>query len=248
MSRRSGMARPLGVRGHQKETHLISGNKVSKYCPVDGPNEGNHLLALDVDPRTVFIIPQPFTVRLDIRQKFQTRAEALRAEPRIRLTPVDEKNPLEKVYTPDFQVDCANPVNLIYEAKSQREIHQIKPQIDRRREVLNFLGFHYLVVPNEDINQDGLRVNLVHLRDACKFKRANDATPYIKLLQDAIGDRQDDFFWGEYKGRLSDLSLYLGLVCGLIACDLRAGPFGVNTKLWQSHGDLSHLQLLNWGI
>lgn len=248
MNRRSGMARPLGVRGHQKETHLISGNKVTKYCPVDGPNEGNHLLALDLDPRTVLITPQPFTVRLDIKQKFRTKAEAQRAEPRIRWTSVDGHKPLERVYTPDFQVDCTTPVPLVIEAKSQREIERIKALLVRREEVMNHLGFHYLVVPNEDINQKGLRVNLVHLRDACKFRKENNARPYIESLQNLLDNRQEHFHWGEFKGKVSDLTLYLGLVCGVVACDLRSGPFSANTKLWQCHGDLSHLQLLNWGV
>ncbi len=245
MSRRSGMARPLGVRGHKKSSQLIGSNKGPKYVPVDGPNEGTALLAMDIDPRTKRITPQPFTARLDIEKIFKSRSEAVTFMPRGRVIRKDGVEQLERVYTPDFLVELAMPVPLVVEVKSNCEVDKLTDSLDRRRRVLNNLGYNYLVVKNSEFEYEGLHTNLVNLRDSVRYRNTNDVIAQVANLGSVISKQNGSFSLGSIRALVSDLTIYLGLVAGVIACDLRAGPFSVNTALWHAYGDLSHLQLLN---
>ncbi|WP_213959579.1 hypothetical protein [Variovorax sp. dw_954] len=237
-------ARPLGVRGHQKRSHLVASYKAGGEMFVESVDESTTMLAIDVDPRAVSIVPQAFTVRLDLEKIFATKAEALRAEPRARPERLNGEPPLERVYTPDFLVERTHPVPLVVEAKSAIEVKRIGEALARRGRVLNNLGFHYLVVPSTEIEHRGLHANLVHMRDAMKYRRDNDIQPVLDGLIKQVANRQGQFLLGELTGVVSDTAIYLGLISGVIACDLRSGNLGVNTLLWPAHGDLNHLQLL----
>ncbi|KQR60936.1 hypothetical protein ASF94_17225 [Acidovorax sp. Leaf160] len=215
---------------------------------VETADESTTMLAIDIDPRAVSISPQPFTVRLDLEKIFATKAEALKATPRARPERIDGEPPLERIYTPDFLVGRTNPVPLVVEAKSAAEVARIGEALARRGRVLNNLGFHYLVVPSTEIEHRGLHANLVHMRDAMKYRRDNDERPFLDDLIKQVDGQDGKFLLGDIKGAVSDLCIYLGLVSGVIACDLRSGNFNVNTVLWQAHGDLSHLQLLQLGL
>lgn len=238
------MARPLGVRGHQKRSHLVASHKAGGAAFVESPDESSTMLALEIDPRVVSITAQPFTLRLDLTRVFPTRSEAVRAEPRVRLSPVEGDAQLERIYTPDFLAELTTGQPWILESKSATEVQKIAPALARRGSVLNELGFHYLVVPSTDVADRGLHVNLVYLRDAMKYRRDNDVTALLDELVGAVDTKQDEFVWAELKGVVPDLSMYLGLVTGVIACDLRSGHLCVRTVLRKSYGDLAHLQLL----
>jgi hypothetical protein len=241
------IARPLGVRGHQNRSHLSASHAGGEMF-VESANERNTMLALDLDPRTLEIVAQPFTVRLDLPKVYATKQEAIKAEPRSRIKLVDGQPHEERVYTPDFFVEIAHRTPLVVESKSNRNIEDIAGALERRARVLNALGYRYLVVLDTEVNHKGLHVNLVNLRDAKKFRQNNDT----KLLLDGVNELASRlggrFAFGEIKGRISDLSIYLGLVSGVIGCDLRSGHLSVMTELWQADGDLSHLQLLNLEI
>jgi len=238
------MARPLGVRGHQKSSHLVASFKAGGEMFVETPDERTTMLAIDVDPRTVSITSQPFTVRLDLEMIFATKAEALKAAPRARPQRVNGEPLLERVYTPDFLVGLIGPVPLVVEAKSATEVERIEEELARRGRILNNLGFHYLVVPSTEINHPGLHANLVHMRDAMKYRRDNDTRPLLDGLIKRVANRQGQFLLGELKGAVSDVCIYLGLISGVIGCDLRRGNLGVDTVVWPAQGDLHHLQLL----
>jgi hypothetical protein len=244
MSIRPAMARPLGVRGHQKNTHLISSMKGEKYKPVESLNEGTTLLALDIDPRTCSITPQPFTVRLDLEKVFKTKAEALKAKKNNRLKAIDEDH-LEKVYTPDFLVELTSPVPLVVESKSATSIEKIRAQLERRKRVLNDLGYRFLVVSDEDLGHEGLHTNLANLRDATKYRKEEDTRELMTRLTRLVELHREPFPLSAIRRQVSDVGIYLGLINGVIACDLKAGEFNVNTVLWPAHGELTHLQLLN---
>jgi hypothetical protein len=241
-------ARPLGVRGHQKRSHLVASSKAGGDTFVETADESTTMLALEIDPRVVSIDPQPFTVRLDLSKIFPTRSEAVRAEPRARPAPVDVEAPPESIYTPDFLAELAPAQPWVVESKSATEVQNIAPALARRGRVLNDLGYHYLVVPSTEVEHLGLHANLVNLRDAMKYRRDNDATALLDQLGDAVDTKQEEFALAELKGVVPDLSIYLGLVTGVIACDLRSGHLSVRTVLRKSYGDLSHLQLLKLGV
>lgn len=238
------MARPLGVRGHQKRSFLVASHKADREMFVENGNEHTTMLALDVDPRTRDIVPQPFTVRLDLQKLYPTRSEALKAEPKGRLKLVSGEPREERVYTPDFLVTLADPTPLVVEAKSSTEIAKISEELARRGLVLNNLGYRYLVVSSTELEHTGLHRNLAHMRDAMKFRTMNDTQSLMQGFAQLIADRHDPFLYGEIRNQTSDLALYLGLISGMVGCDLRGGHFSVNSQIWQAHGDLTHLQLL----
>lgn len=143
------MARPLGVRGHQKSSNLVASYKLAGEMFVETADESTTMLALDIDPRVLRITPQPFTVRLDLGQMFSTRSEAVRAEPRAPLRTVGSAAVDERIYTPDFSVVLTNPVPLAVESKSSLEIDKIAAALTRRERVLNDLGYR-LLTPTEN--------------------------------------------------------------------------------------------------
>jgi hypothetical protein len=241
----SNMARPLGVRGHQKRSYLVASHKAGSEMFVESGDEHTIVLAVDVDPRSRNIVPQPFTIRLDLQKVFPTRREALKAEPRVRLKTVSDEPVEERVYTPDFLVQLTNPTPLVIESKSSIEIAKISAALARRELVLNNLGYRYLVVSSADVAYRGLHSNLVNLRDAMQFRSKNETRSILDGLIKLVASRSDPFAFGEIRRQTTDLALYLGLISGVIGCDLRGGHLGVNTIIWQAHGDLAHLQLLN---
>jgi hypothetical protein len=83
------------------------------------------------------------------------------------------------------------------------------------------------------------------MRDAMQYRSKNETQTLLVGLNKLLANRRDPFPFGEIRGQASDLALYLGLITGLIGCNLRGGHLGVNTMIWQAHGDLAHLQLLN---
>ena len=191
------MARPLGVRGHQKRSNLVASYKMGREMFVESANEITTMLALDVDPRVLSITPQPFTVRLDIGQKFSTRAEAVRAEPRPLLGKLDQTAVEERIYTADFGVALSSPVPLVVESKSSVEIERIPAELARRERVLNTLGYRYLVVSSIEVGHLGLHSNLVHMRDTMKYRKQNDTRALLGALLDQIANRRDSFLLGE---------------------------------------------------
>ncbi len=238
------MARPLGVRGYQKPSFLTASYKVGGGDFVESPKESTTMLALEVDPRVVSITPQPFTIRLDLEKHFPTKSDAIRAEPRAQPQPVDGEVPLERIYTPDFLVGLTTSAPLVVEAKSATEIEKIGEALERRGRVLNSLGFNYLVVPNTEVGHQGLHSNLGRMRDAMKYCRENDVSAFLGNLDSLVGEKQEQFLLGELKDVVPDWVIHIGLVSGVIACDMRSGHFSINTVLRKVHGDLSHLQLL----
>lgn len=240
----SKMARPLGVRGHQKRSELIGGQKVGGAAFVETPDEAVTQLCLEVDPRVKRVTTQPFTVRLDIEQVFATRAEAVRAAPKQRVAAVQGDGPLERIYTPDFLAELVSGEPWVIESKSTPAVSKATTALLRRSEVLNRLGFHFLVVPGEELRSRGLRANLVHLRDSIRLQQRGGADELLQHLEAVVAAQAEDFDLGAIKGALPRTAIYLGIVNGLIACDLTSGNLGVATKLWKAHGDLSHLQLL----
>lgn len=238
------MARPLGVRGHQKRSFLVASHKANGEMFVETGNEHTTMLALDVDPRTCGIVPQPFTVRLDLQKVYPTKSEALKAEPKARIKLVAGETGEERVYTPDFMVTLTHPTPLVVEAKSSTEIATISVALARRGLVLNNLGYRYLVVSSAELEHKGLHSNLVHMRDAMQFRTKNDTQSLLDGLAKLIANRHTPFHFGEIRDQTSDLALYIGLISGMVGCDLKGGHLSVNTQIWQAHGDLEHLQLL----
>ena len=239
------MARPLGVKGHQKRSYLVAANKAKGPIFVESQNEHTTLLALDLDPRTRSIKSQPITVRLDLKMEFKSRSEAMQAQPKPPLLQLDGQSLTERVYTPDFIVELSDPLALIVESKSQQEIDKIKDKLTVRGNILRDLGYRYLVVSSADLSRPGLHANLSLLRDAIKHQSANAIQQKLNTLENALQGMCGVFLYADIKENCDDLSLYLALINGLLACDLKAGRLGARTTLWPAYGDLSHLKILN---
>lgn len=236
------MARPLGVRGHQKRSIPTPCLTMGKEIFVEGPWERLVLLALDVDPRTTYIAAQPFTVRLDIPAAFKDKSMALAADPPLAMAYAQALN-LELVYTPDFEVKDGGQVPLAVEVKDERNV--VAPVFDRRRAILKRLGYRFLAVTDKDVGHRGLERNLVFARDATKILRDGQPQAHLDELLAAVDGFEGPFRLGLIRGAVSDLAIQLGLVTGVVAYDLKSGALGVNTVLWLAYGDLQHLQLLN---
>lgn len=222
----------------------MAGQKVGGAVFVETEDEIVTMLCLEVDPRVMSATPQPFTVRLDIEQVFATRSQAVRAAPRQRLEAVYGDTPLERIYTPDFVAQLVTGEPWVIESKATPAVSKAAAALPRRSGVLNRLGFHFLVVPGDELQSRGLHANLVHLRDAIRLRQQAGARALLRQLEEVVATQPEDFHLGAIKGALPSTAIYLGIVTGLIACDLKSGNFGVATKLWKAHGDLSHLQLL----
>jgi len=240
------MARPLGVRGHQKSSHPTPSITMRTELFVETSLERQALLALDVDPRTTYIAPQPFTVRLDIPAVFKDRKSALRADP-PRAAAYAAGGGLELIYTPDFEVKDRGQVPLVVEVKQKAELDALAAILERRAAILKRLGYRFLVVTDADVGHAGLERNLVFARDALKFMRDGQPKAQLDELLTAIVGFEAPFLLGSIRGTVSDMSIQLGLAAGAIACDLRAGALSSNTVLWPAYGDLQHLQLLDLG-
>lgn len=238
------MARPLGVRGQQKRSFLVASFKAKREMFVESLHEHTTMLALDIDPRVINITPQPFSVRLDIEKIFPTKGEALRYSGRSELNEVSTISKQERIYTPDFAVQLLHPTPLIVESKCNEEISRIGAALERRGQILRNLGYRFLIVSSKEVEHKGLHANLVNLRDAQQCRSKNDCVALLEGLGKLISDRTGAFAFSEIRGAISDLAFYLGLIAGVIGCDLRGGHFNNRTVIWQAHGELTHLQLL----
>ena len=243
-------ARPLGVRGHQRKSRLMGANKADGAMFVESRHEHITALALDIDPCTKHIAPQPFTLRLDLERLFETRKEALKATPRIskKRRDVDSPHKIESIYTPDFLVELTTPTPLVIECKTDSQIIKLQVELARRKQILNNLGYRYQVVSTDQLNQKGLHVNLANLRDAIHYPDNEVKQGYLGVLEMMISRRNGPFLVSDLRKvvpEMPDIALYLGLAYGVIAFDLRSGHISNNTTIWKAYGDLSHLQLLN---
>lgn len=238
------MARQLGVRGQQKRSHLIGSQKAGGAAFVESVPEIITLLCLEIDPRVRTVKPQAITVRLDIERAFSTRTEAVRAAPLPRLAIAVRDPAPERIYTPDFLAELVSGEQWLIESKSTEAFNRYEAELKKKTEVLNRLGFNFLVVPGAEVQQRGLHANLVHLRDAFRLQGDNETRDLMNQLETVLSKQPAEFLLGSIKDQVSQATILLGIVNGLLACDLKAGHFGVATKLWRAEGDLSHLQLL----
>lgn len=241
------MARPLGVRGYQKRSYTIGTYKMNDALSVETSNEGPTAIALDIDPRTVALYAQPLTFRLDLERVFDTKAEARKAEPRIKSGSVSESG-LECCYTPDFLVHLGEPVDLIVESKDDKEIEKLTDVLERRKQILSSLGYRYLVVRNSTFAVKGLHQNIVDVRDALQRLSKRDCKAQLAAMEEVVAGFSDSFALGEIWDLVQPISdIHKAVATGLVAYDLRSGKLTRDTEVWPAYGDLTHLQLLPLG-
>lgn len=241
------MARPLGVRGHQKSSTPTPSVTMGRGLFVETPLERSALLALDVDPRTTHIAPQPFTVRLDIPAVFSDRSAAMRAAPPLK-DAYETAGGLELIYTPDFEVMDGGQVPLVVEVKQSNELKALEGVLKRRGVILGTLGYRFLVVSDEEVGYKGLDRNLVFVRDAIRFLRHQEAQSHLEAIGRAIAGFDAPFPLRAIRAAVSDTAIHLGLATGVIAFDLRTGALSTDTIVKPAHGDLQHRQLLKLGV
>lgn len=241
------MARALGAKGRQTDKLHVACFTMGTSLYVEKWLERRTLLALDVDPRVKYIASQPFTARLDVPAIYATQSEARKAAP-SRATRDDDEESVEYVYTPDFLVEAHDPVKIVIESKTEEMLAQLEAVMDRRRTVLKRLGYRLLTVTDRDVGDAGLDRNLVFMRDALKLLRDGETQSELDALSRAVADRSEPFARGLLGSQVSNVSVQLGLACGLIGCDLRQGALGRDTLIWPAHGDLAHLRLLDLGV
>ncbi len=243
------MARALAKRGHDKPGFVVASITMNQELRVETVLERKTLIALDVDPRVKYVAPQPFSVRLDIPAIFPTRREALAAQAPVRRYG-DPDDGLECVYTPDFLVEEAHPVGLLVESKVLKKSDRMEEALGRRRSVLERLGYRLIHVSEHDVGEKSTLVtNLVQMRDAMKFLREREEESQLQIgaLQHAVRDLRGPVPLSQIRSVGTDLTIQLGLACGVIACDLRLAALSNDTIVWPAFGDLAHLQILNFG-
>ncbi len=238
------MARPLGARGDQKRSHLVGSHKMRDALNVETRDEGPTAIAIDIDPRVVALYAQPLSFRLDLQQVFETKKEARQAHPCVK---AGSKGPqgLECVYTPDFLVELTNPVPLIVESKSDKEIEKRQADMERRKKVLSKLGYRFLVIPNSTFDPKGFHQNLVDTRDALRSLANRDCSVVIEIAGKVVNRFSAPFALGEVWSEIQPISdIHIAVAGGLVGYDLRAGKLSRDTKMWPAHGELAHLQIL----
>ncbi|MEY8688724.1 MAG: Tn7 transposase TnsA N-terminal domain-containing protein [Leptothrix sp. (in: b-proteobacteria)] len=239
------MARPLGVRGHQREAHTVGSVTMGRDLHLETAAEALIALALDIDPRVVSIRPQPFTVRLDLMQVFATRTEAMAAKPAVARRSQRASEDEVHVYTPDFLVGSDQPIGLVIESKPRAELDRIQTEIAQIRQALCDLGYRFVCVTEEPLASSGMHSNLVSMRDAIHGLARADARQRLQALQDAVSLKAEPMPLSHLRTHLPDDILLMGIACGVLGCDLRQGILKSSTLVWPAHGDLTHRQLLD---
>lgn len=237
------MARRVAVKGLQRRCFVSGSLKASGELRLEGSLERLTALALEVHPEVKSLCTQPFTVRLDTVEIFDTQNEARRA---VSASGVDARDGVERIYTPDFLVETTSPVWLAVEAKSSLHLASLSSSLQRRGAVLSALGYRFLVVSDLDVGQPGLAGNLVRLRDALRYQDLHDTSAEMATLHDALTRLGETFTVADLRRlNVPDTAVYLGLATGVLGSDLRSGAFSVKTIVWPAKGDFSHLVLLS---
>ena len=235
------MARNLGKKHRKTKKLRVPSVTMGVGLYVESNLERTTLLALDIDPRVNHISSQPVTIRLDIPRAFPTQSEAKKAYPPVNT--VGSKDSL--IYTPDFCAGCHLPSQLLIEVKYQADLSGMATDIERLRRIIPRVGYRFVVVTDVHVGHKDLHLNLIDIRDAVKHLRDCGAKAEREALLNAIGSRQGKFSYDSLIPRLPTNLIAIGLACGIIGCDLRAGKLRGRTMVWPAYGDLSHLQLLD---
>lgn len=238
------MARPLGLKGHQKRTELVPSITMEHELRVESPLEGLTARALDIDPRVTLIRPQPFTLRLDLLEVFPTKKEALAAYPPVPRRDEREEPDDVYVYTPDL-LAAATASEVVLECKTAQELACLPDTtVEQWSAALAAVGYPFQIIVDTDIDAPGLEENLIRVRDAMRALSVQGPSVLAPLLQ-VLGSWQGQLTVAalEQTG-IQQSTILMGIAGGALGCDLRAGPLGPMTVLWPTHGDLQHLQIL----
>ena len=233
------LARELGRRGHQRPSLLMPCSTTGQLLRVESRLERLIALALDVDPRVTSIAAQPFTIRLDTAQVYETQ-ELARAS--IADLPSDHRTGL--IYTPDFWVELVGGVHVIVECKPKDKTQQLGADLERIRSVLERMGLRFLVITEEHVGYPSLEGNLIRIRDANNRFRMRDANFDFSWIE-TLTDTSERISLGEVMEVSDHETMLAAIASGVIAVDLCAGPLSKWTQATRSYGDLAHLQILD---
>lgn len=233
------LARELGRRGHQRPSLLMPCSTTGRVLRVESRLERLIALALDVDPRVTSIAAQPFTIRLDTAQVYETQ-ELARAS--IADLPSDHRTGL--IYTPDFWVELVGGVHVIVECKPKDKTQQLGADLERIRSVLKRMGLRFLVITEEHVGYPSLEGNLIRIRDANNRFRMRAGSFDFSWIE-TLTETAEQISLGEVLDVSDHETMLAAIATGVIAVDLRAGPLSKWTPATRSYGDLSHLQILD---
>ena len=233
------LARELGRRGYQRPSLLMPCSTTGQVLRVESRLERLIAVALDVDPRVTGIAAQPFTIRLDAAQVYETQEQA-RAS--VSDLPIERRKGL--VYTPDFWLELAGGAHVIVECKPKEKLLQLSADFDRIRSVLEGMGLRFLVITEEHVGYPSLEGNLIRIRDADKRFRMRDANFDFSWIE-TLTESSEQISLGEVLEVSDHETMLAAIATGVITVDLRAGPLSKWTPAMRSYGDLSHLQILD---
>jgi hypothetical protein len=236
------MARPLGLRGHQRRVELVPSITMGHEIRVESTLEASTAVALDIDPNVDAYWAQPFTIRLDLLQVFATRKEALDASPRV--PPRSERAEPDDVYiyTPDFQVKGSAGGVVVVECKPQGDLERMDAQLRQWRSALSAVGYPLVCVTDQEVDLPGLRFNMVCIRDASQGLSRHGYQVLDPVIKD-LEQWQGPLSVGTLQTRHPEHLIQMGIAGGLLGCDLKGGVLGPSTDLWHAQGDLSHLSV-----
>jgi hypothetical protein len=247
-------ARTLSKRGFQKRSLQIGSQKMNAAMFVEYEAEAAVALALDIDPRVQAFFPQPFTLRTDLAQVFDTREAATSARPRAMSRQTQDAAAaaglLEVIYTPDFEVELQDdPVSLVIECKRERDVGDAERFTQSRRSILRDLGFRYILVNASAIDVPAFTSNVRQVRDALRHLKQHASDDARSRMLSALTTVPQKFTAGDLRAAgAADTDLHIAVALGMVAYDLMGGPLTVTTPMWLAEGDLRHRQLLSFEI
>lgn len=234
----SGAARRLGGKGMQRPSILMHDQNSEGVLRVESRLERLIALALSVDPRVSRIKAQPFSIRLDTAEIFPTQSLARQS--------VGAQFGLSGeglIYTPDFLVELVTGEHLVVECKPKHQADLLVEYFARVGSVLHGIGLRFIVFTDADVSGRGLEGNLIRIKDAKRMLRKSQTNLMANSIE-CVSSAEGDVQVAELLESWSESEVLVAISMGVIATDLRSGPFSKKMKVQMAYGDLSHLQIL----
>ncbi|WP_347909872.1 TnsA endonuclease N-terminal domain-containing protein [Pseudomonas grandcourensis] len=188
---------------------------------------------IELDPRILRFLEQPFTLELNTGQELPSRKAFV---PRPGITPC--------FYTPDFLCQLADGVRVVIEVKSTALLDKELDKLRRAKDVLESLGYRFTILTENDLNPQ-LLSNIQYLKCVSAPYLQDELPSVLDTLSTAATERE---CWTAKDlartTRMGSFGIAIAVFHGIFHADLNHDLFAPDTQLFASLGDLSHLQVL----
>jgi hypothetical protein len=188
---------------------------------------------IELDPRILRFLEQPFTLELTTGQELPSRKAFV---PRPGITPY--------FYTPDFLCQLADGVRVVIEVKPMALLNKELSRLRRAKDVLESLGYRFTILTERDLNPQ-LLSNIQYLKSVAAPYLQDELRCVLDTLSMAATERA--CWTAKDLAQTTRMGLYgiaIAVFHGIFRADLKNDLFAPDTQLFASLGDLSHLQVL----